>query len=155
MLRSKTNNPMSSKQRNDSSVPPGQVNIIGQGTLIEGGLTAQGDIRIAGKVIGNIKVNGKTVVTPEGEVEGEIRATQADIAGRVTGEIHTEERLILKDSAKVEGSLYTKKLVIEDGARFTGNCDMSDTLPKKQAPPSNASTKKSREASQAETLELQ
>lgn len=154
MLRSKPDDSMSNKQRNDPSVQSGQVNIIGHGTLIEGGLTAQGDIRIAGKVIGNVKVNGKTVVTPEGEVEGEIRATQADIAGRVHGEIHTQERLILKESAKVEGSLFTKKLVIEDGARFTGNCDMSDTLPQHKAPGVPALPKESKESSKAETLEL-
>lgn len=153
MLRSKNDNSMS-KQRNDAPAPSGQVNILGHGTLIEGSLTAQGDIRIAGKVIGNVNVNGKTVVTPEGEVEGEIRATHADIAGRVNGEIHTEERLILKDSAKVEGSLFAKKLVIEDGARFTGNCDMSGVLP---TPPKTSAAppkEKANEPVKAETLGL-
>lgn len=123
------------RQKQAPQIPAGQVNIIGQGTVIEGGLIAASDVRIAGKVIGNVKVDGKTVVTPEGEVEGEIRSTQADVAGRVHGEVIVEERLVLKETARIDGSIFTKKLVIEDGAVFTGSCDMSGALPqaKKQA----------------------
>jgi cytoskeletal protein CcmA (bactofilin family) len=117
------------KPRNNAPVPPGQVNIIGQGTVIEGGVTANSDLRIAGTVNGNVNVDGKTVVTPEGEVNGEIRSTTGDIAGRVTGEVIIEERLILKESARVDGNLFTSKLVIEEGAVFSGSCDMSGALP--------------------------
>lgn len=116
--------------RGASPGPAGQVNIIGQGTTIEGGLTATSDVRIAGRVVGTVRVEGKTVVTPEGEVEGEIRSTQADVAGRVRGEVVVEDRLVLKGTARVEGNLHTKKLVIEEGAQFTGSCDMSGALPK-------------------------
>lgn len=117
------------KQRETPPATPGQVNIIGHGTTIEGGISASTDVRIAGTVIGNVRVSGKTVVTPEGEVNGEIRSTSGDIAGRVKGEVIMEERLLLKDSARIEGNLYTKKLVIEEGAVFTGSCDMSGMLP--------------------------
>jgi cytoskeletal protein CcmA (bactofilin family) len=118
------------KQRSGAPAPPGQVNIIGQGTVIEGGLQANSDVRISGKVIGNVNVEGKTVITPEGVVEGEIRSSHADIAGRIEGEVFVQERLVLKDSAVVNGDIHTAKLVIEDGATFTGTCDMGSTLPK-------------------------
>ncbi len=118
-------------KRNDAPGTPGQVNIIGQGTVIEGGLKANSDVRVSGKVIGNINVDGKTVVTPEGTVEGEIRSAHADIAGRVEGEVFVSERLVLKSSAVVEGNIHTAKLVIEDGAKFSGTCDMGGALPKR------------------------
>jgi cytoskeletal protein CcmA (bactofilin family) len=117
------------KQRSAPSAPPGQVNIIGQGTTIEGGLIAASDVRIAGRVVGHVKVEGKTVVTPEGEVEGEVHTTHADIAGRIRGDVIVEDRLVLKNTARIEGNLFTKKLVIEDGATFSGTCDMSGALP--------------------------
>jgi cytoskeletal protein CcmA (bactofilin family) len=126
------------KQRSGAPAPPGQVNIIGQGTVIEGGLEAKSDVRISGKVIGNVRVEGKTVVTPEGIVEGEVRSAHADIAGRIEGEVFIEERLVLKDSAVVNGNIHTAKLVIEDGARFTGTCDMEGTLPKSVSAPSKS-----------------
>lgn len=112
------------------SAPTGQVNIIGQGTTIEGGLTASSDVRIAGRVVGEVKVQGKTVVTPEGEIDGQVHSSQADVAGHIKGDVVIEERLVLKSTARIEGSIYTKKLVIEDGATFTGTCDMSGALPR-------------------------
>lgn len=129
--------PMSSK----SGAPPapGQVNIIGQGTVIEGGIKANSDVRISGKVIGNVNVDGKTVVTPEGVVEGEVRSSHADIAGKVDGEVFVSERLVLKNSAVVEGNIHTAKLVIEDGATFSGTCDMGGTIPKAGSKPSGGS----------------
>lgn len=127
-----SDSPMS-KQRSGAPAPPGQVNIIGQGTVIEGGLRAKSDVRISGKVIGNVNVEGKTVVTPEGVVEGEVRSSHADIAGRIEGELFVQERLVLKDSAVVEGNIHTAKLVIEDGATFSGTCEMGNALPKPAA----------------------
>lgn len=124
-----------SKQRSDVPSTPGQVNIIGQGTVIEGGITANSDVRVSGKVIGNITVDGKTVITPEGVVEGEIRSAHADIAGRVNGEVIISERLVLKGSAVVEGNIHTSKFVIEDGASFSGNCHMGGALPKRSDMP--------------------
>jgi cytoskeletal protein CcmA (bactofilin family) len=129
LLRRKDDSSSMSKQRTPVPGQPGQVNIIGEGTSIEGGVTATSDLRIAGVVTGHVHVQGKTVVTPEGQVNGEIRTVSGDIAGRVTGDVIVEQRLVLKDTARVEGNLYTSKLVIEDGAVFTGSCDMSGALP--------------------------
>lgn len=124
-------NPSASMTTKSGAPPaPGQVNIIGQGTVIEGGIKAKSDVRISGKVIGNVNVDGKTVVTPEGVVEGEVRSAHADIAGKVEGEVFVSERLVLKNSAVVEGNIHTAKLVIEDGATFSGTCDMGGTIPK-------------------------
>lgn len=133
--------PMSTK----SGAPPapGQVNIIGQGTVIEGGIKANSDVRISGKVIGNVDVDGKTVVTPEGVVDGEVRSSHADIAGRVDGEVFVSERLVLKSSAVVDGNIHTAKLVIEDGAKFSGTCDMGGTIPKAGAKPSASGSRPS------------
>lgn len=125
-----TNPNASMSSKSGAPAAPGQVNIIGQGTVIEGGLKASSDVRISGKVIGNVNVEGKTVVTPEGVVEGEVRSSHADIAGKIDGELFVSERLVLKSSAVVEGDIHTGKLVIEDGAKFTGTCDMGGTIPK-------------------------
>lgn len=123
-----------SRQRSEAPVAPGQVNIIGQGAVIEGGLKARSDVHIAGRVVGQVEVEGKTVVTPGGAIEGEVRSTHADIAGRVEGEVFVQERLVLKGTAVVEGNIHTAKLVIEEGATFTGTCNMGGALPKAAEP---------------------
>src|SRR5690606_26950415 len=94
-------------------------------TVIEGTLRSSGNVHISGTVNGNVEVEGRTVVMPDGRVEGEIRSTTAEIGGRIHGQVAVNERLVLKATAVVEGDIQTGKLVIEDGATFTGRCDMS------------------------------
>lgn len=99
-----------------------QVNLVGEGTVFEGTVRAKSDVRASGRIIGTLDVDGKIMIAEEGAVEGEIIATNADIAGRVQGEIHVEELLVLKSTAQVEGSIEADRLVVEEGAQFTGEC---------------------------------
>src|SRR5690606_39414806 len=87
-----------SKQPNASS--PNQINMIGEGTLFEGTLTAKSDVRISGRVVGKLNIKGKIIVSQEGTIEGEIKAVNLDVGGHIQGEIDVSERVILKSSAR-------------------------------------------------------
>ena len=100
------------------------INLIGQGTQIEGDINSNGDIRIDGSVIGKVNAKGKLVIGPTGTIEGEITCQNADVSGGVKGKITVAELLSLKSSAKISGDIVTNKLAIEPGADFTGSCSM-------------------------------
>ena len=117
--------PPTTRTRSTAVNPAEQHNIIGKDTVIEGTLRSSGNVHISGTVNGNVEVEGRTVVMPDGRVEGEIRSTTAEIGGHIQGQVAVSERLVLKATAVVEGDIRTGKLVIEDGATFTGRCDMS------------------------------
>ena len=123
------------KQSRSNGNAPGQVNMIGDGTVLEGTLQSEGDVRISGKLIGKLKVTGKVSIAPEGAVEGEIHASSADVSGRIEGEVHIEERLLLRSTANVEGNIQTARLVMEEGATFNGRCQMGTrTIERGKAP---------------------
>lgn len=103
-----------------------QINMIGEGTVFEGTLTSESDVRISGRVDGKLQVKGKVIVAQEGNVDGEIKAASLDVAGRVHGEVVVEERVVLKSSAQVEGNIQTARLVVEEGAVFNGRCQMGN-----------------------------
>lgn len=105
-----------------------QVNLVGEGTVFEGTVRAENDVRASGKIIGTLNVEGKAMIAESGTVEGEVIATNADIAGRVQGEIQVEDRLVLKDTARVDGNIETDRLVVEEGAQFTGECTMGTPI---------------------------
>ncbi len=107
--------------------PAEQHNIIGASTTVEGTLRSSGNVRISGTVDGNVEVEGRTMVTPGGTIEGELQSTSAEVAGTVRGQVVVRERLVLKASAVVEGDIRTGKLVVEDGATFNGQCRMGET----------------------------
>jgi cytoskeletal protein CcmA (bactofilin family) len=108
--------------------PAEQHNIIGKGTVLEGTVRSAGNVHVSGTVLGKLEVEGRTVVMPGGVIEGELASTSAEVGGRVKGEIRVRERLVLKATAVVEGDIHTQKLVIEEGAVFTGRCEMGANL---------------------------
>ena len=102
-------------------------NIIAKGTSIVGEIDAAGNIRIDGKVKGNIKCKSKVVTGKGSLIDGNIYAQNAEIEGDITGVLEISELLILKSSAVVQGDIRTAKLIIENGARFNGSCKMGET----------------------------
>lgn len=125
----------SSSMANQTSPVQDQVNLVGEGTVFEGTLRAESEVRASGRIVGTLEVEGKTMIAEGGAVEGEIIATNADIAGEVEGEIHVEERLVLKSTARVDGTIETDRLIVEEGAEFTGECNMGTPLPDRAASP--------------------
>jgi len=92
-----------------------QINLVGEGTTFEGTLRTENDVRASGRIVGTMHVDGRAIIAKSGGVEGEIIATNADIAGHV-----------LKSTARIDGDIHTRQLVVEEGARFTGQCVMGD-----------------------------
>jgi cytoskeletal protein CcmA (bactofilin family) len=99
-------------------------NTIGKGTFLEGNVETYGNIRIEGKVTGNVKSKSKIALGPSSQVNGNITSQNADIEGEVKGKIEISELLVLKATAVINGDIVTGKLVVEPGAVFNGSCRM-------------------------------
>ena len=102
------------------------INLISSGTDITGDIKSNGDIRIDWTLTGNLNTKGKVVIGPTGKVSGEVFCKNSEVSGIVEGKINVGQLLNLKASSKILGDITTSKLSIEPGARFTGNCKMSD-----------------------------
>jgi cytoskeletal protein CcmA (bactofilin family) len=106
----------------------GSINLIGQGTIIEGEIKSQGDLRIDGTIIGSVYSKSKVVVGSTGQVQGDITCQNADISGLVKGKTTVAEMMFLKATGRINGDISTGKLVVEVGASFTGNCNMGPMI---------------------------
>ena len=107
----------------------GNFNKICTGTKITGSIFAATDFRIDGDIDGNIECKGKIVIGDKAKIKGEILSKNMDVHGNVEGTIHIEEILCLKGTAVVNGDIFARKLIIELGAIFNGNCKVSDSVP--------------------------
>ena len=99
-------------------------NIIGKGTKVNGDLETFGNIRIEGKMIGNLTTKSKLIISNSSEVGGNVTAQNADVEGIINGNIEVSEILCLKTTAVINGDISTNKLIVEDGAVFNGDCKM-------------------------------
>ena len=101
------------------------LNMISEGTILNGNIESESDIRISGTIEGEAHSTGRIIVTAAGSVNGNIKAEDADIAGKLDGELFISGKLILRSSAVVTGDIHTKTLLVEEGAQIRGNCNMS------------------------------
>lgn len=111
----------------NETIAPGSnaFNTIVAGTTIKGDIDTPNDIRFDGTLVGNLKTNGKLIIGSTGQIKGEISCKNCDVEGKVQGKIAANELLSLKSTSILEGEIVVKRLAIEPGAKFTGNCNMN------------------------------
>jgi cytoskeletal protein CcmA (bactofilin family) len=102
----------------------GEVTVVGQGARLEGTIVSAGSLRIDGQVKGQINADGDVLLTPQSQVEADIRAKSVSIAGRFRGNITVTGRSELKRGGRIEGNITSKSLVIEEGGIFDGQSIM-------------------------------
>ena len=102
----------------------GQYSKIDKSTILKGSINAQTDIRIDGKLEGDVETIGKVIIGKEASVNGKIICTNADIEGSFKGNLTVSGTLTLKTGSNVEGEVHVQKLVVDSGAIFNANCSM-------------------------------
>jgi len=127
----------SDDDRLDMSSPPkiGQsrpvrsknVSVIGPTLVIKGELSADEDLVIEGQIEGAIAHHKKNLtIGKEGRVKADIHASSVIVEGQLVGNIHSDGVVSLSRSASVKGDIHCGRIVMEDGARFTGRIQMGE-----------------------------
>jgi cytoskeletal protein CcmA (bactofilin family) len=101
-----------------------EVTVIGQAAKLEGTVVSAGSLRIDGQVRGQINADGDCSLSPQSQVEAEIRAQNVSVAGRFKGNIVVKGRAEIARGGRVDGNITSKSLVIEEGAIFQGQSVM-------------------------------
>jgi cytoskeletal protein CcmA (bactofilin family) len=98
--------------------------IIGAGITIEGEVTSDDDVVVAGTIRGKLTARDAVTVEAGAVVEADIAGGPLAVAGHVTGNITSNDRVDLQSGAKVVGNVKAARITIADGAQFKGNVDM-------------------------------
>jgi cytoskeletal protein CcmA (bactofilin family) len=125
MFGSSTNNNNKREATKSNGTPATHsLNSLVQGTVIEGTVTSESDIRIDGTIKGKLFCNAKVIIGPAGTIEGEIKCKNAVIEGKFQGTLEVAELLNVREMASVSGDVRTNKLIVQSGAVFSVNCTM-------------------------------
>jgi len=100
------------------------INRIVEGTLVEGTITSDSNLRIDGEFKGNLITRGRLVVGLKGKVSGTVNCLCCDVEGILEGEVTVLELLSMKSSSTVQGDLYYGQLSVEAGAKALGTFRM-------------------------------
>ncbi|MDP9150437.1 MAG: polymer-forming cytoskeletal protein [Myxococcota bacterium] len=98
--------------------------VIGAGITIEGEITTDEDIVVAGTVRGKLSAKEAVTIEHGGVVEADVSGASLVVAGSLTGDVTAAERVDLQAGARVVGNVKAARMTIADGAQFKGNVDM-------------------------------
>jgi len=117
---------------------PNALNSLVKGTVLEGTISSENDIRIDGIIKGILTCKAKVIIGPTGFIDGEVRCENAIIEGKFEGNLKVNDLLHVKETANVNGDIKTNKLVVQSGAIFNVVCNMNETSkPVVQKPANN------------------
>lgn len=99
---------------------------IGQTIVLKGHLSATEDIRIAGRVEGEIKLHEHVLtVQPTAQLKAGVLARSVIVEGAIRGDIVAGQNIALQNTATVFGKIAAPRIAISDGANFNGRVETS------------------------------
>lgn len=108
--------------------------IIGPDASFKGELNFEKGLRLQGKFEGKINTPGRLHVAREARLAADVDAGAIIIEGEVRGNLSANDRIELKASARYEGDLRASKLVVDEGAVFSGNVTVGPEAGKGRPP---------------------
>ena len=111
----------------------GEVTIVGAGARLEGNVVSAGSLRIDGQVKGQINAEGDVTLSPQSQVEADIRAQNVSVGGKFKGNLIVKGKAHLARGGRIDGHITSKTLVVEEGGVFHGQSIMDGGAASAQA----------------------
>tara|TARA_B100000579_G_C22426612_1_gene663282 strand:- start:309 stop:671 length:363 start_codon:yes stop_codon:yes gene_type:complete len=108
----------------DSSKSKNVHTMIGPDATINGPIRLKQGLIVYGKIYGDVITRGPVRVAKNGLVQGNVEGSSVIIGGTVIGNIKSERQVTLRKNCVLKGDISYRKLHIEDGAQFEGQCDL-------------------------------
>ncbi len=139
------------QMRADTNSGDAGLSVIAAGMKIVGDVETTGVLKVEGTIEGSIRSARQLLLGRQGQILGDVRATEAILGGTVRGTVFTEERVEIQGTSTVEGDIHTKSIVVLEGATINGAVRMGE---QKAAAAPSAPAPTAKHASQGERPSL-
>jgi cytoskeletal protein CcmA (bactofilin family) len=108
------------------SAPAGVRNAVtlGPRDRLVGMLYIEGDLHLGGSVEGEVEATGDVDIGDEARVKASVAGGHVSIHGQVNGAVTARKRLVVGRTGSLIGDVRVARLVIQEGATFSGNVSM-------------------------------
>jgi cytoskeletal protein CcmA (bactofilin family) len=111
-------------KNHDNEINGPAETVVGPSVKIQGDLNSEGNVKIEGQVAGKVKTSQSVFVVPGAKITADVIAGNAIIGGDIQGNLKVSGHLVLQSTAKIVGDITCTVLRVEDGAQFSGKCNM-------------------------------
>ncbi len=98
--------------------------MVGPDATINGNIRLTDGLIIYGKVYGDVITKGSVRIAKNGLVQGNVEGANIRVGGTVIGDVKSDGQVVLRKNCVLKGDISYRKLHIEDGAQFEGQCDL-------------------------------
>lgn len=102
--------------------------IIGEGSIIEGKFRSTENLRLDGRIKGDVECDKKIVMGEKAVIDGKVVAFTASIQGKIKGDLEVKDILHLQKTAVVEGNIKAKSFLVDEGAQYNGECKIGQRI---------------------------
>lgn len=98
--------------------------VIDRESTVEGKVHSKKNLRVEGRVEGEIKCEGTLVVADGAVVQARVEAENVTVSGMIEGEVICRGHLHVLASGRIEGSATALQIAIDSGATYEGELHM-------------------------------
>ena len=98
--------------------------IIAEDVQIDGDIILSGNITIYGEIRGAVSTDGAVQLAKDGKIFGDVKSSSIQMNGYIEGDMFIDGTAELLSNCELVGNLQYRVLNIQDGAQFSGRCEI-------------------------------
>ncbi len=103
------------------------VSVISVGSSLKGSIDAPGSLRVEGRLVGDVRVQGTVEVVKGASITGtELRCRDLLVAGSVEAKVFASGSVTIVSGGGIQGDLVCRGLQAPRGAEFQGRLTLGD-----------------------------
>lgn len=113
----------------------GEATLIGPEMVLKGELVSEENIRLQGRVEGNISTSGSLLIESTGQVQGDITAENVIVEGSVEGTVIAAQKFELRPSGRIQGNIRASVVAIAEDSFLRGRVLATERVSTQATPP--------------------
>lgn len=114
---------MAAAQRRPMPREQGGESVIAANLSIEGKIEGSGNVRMAGRFKGDVRIDGNFTMDPGAHLTGQVLASIVVVGGELQGNIESAKRVDVLESGVIVGDVKAGSITVAAGSRMRGHVE--------------------------------
>jgi cytoskeletal protein CcmA (bactofilin family) len=114
---------MAAPQRRPAPRNEGGESVIAANLSIEGKIEGSGNVRMAGRFKGDVRIDGNFNIDPGAHLTGQVLAAVVVVGGELQGNIESAKRVDVLEGGVIVGDVKAGSITVAAGSRMKGHVE--------------------------------
>jgi len=96
------------------------LTVVEEGMTLEGDIVSEENVRVRGRIDGNVATSGSVVIEPRGWIRGEVTADNLILEGNLEGRATVAHKFELRATGRMRGDIKAAVVAIAEEAFLQG-----------------------------------